>query len=278
MSSSIIILSIVYTIDIFLTIYHPFIPWLVLRQSNTTPIHIGQQVVLNRIYGDATQALLTGRIREISHYVQGFVIVIVTMDPQSFGSAIYLAIPRPWFALGPISSIRYRLSYYSLPAPQYTHFLDPSHYIYHNSQLRESPTGSRTYRRSRWCHQHYLISSQHLISSLPSLFSRPPKFINCSTHHKAAHHMVSRWQMHSNEAAHFTDDSSSFSWTWQDGNDFSGIFAIGWYTYAFTSFSRVLSPLWIFLCFIFLLIVLYFSQLSSLYFSFLDSRVFFLYF
>ena len=46
----------------------------------------------------------------------------------------------------------------------------------------------------------------------------------------------------------------------------------------FTSFSHVLSPLWIFLYFIFLLIVLYFSQLSSLYFSFLDSRVFFLYF
>ncbi|KAF8803409.1 hypothetical protein BYT27DRAFT_7195707 [Phlegmacium glaucopus] len=94
-------LSIVFTIDMLLSIYHPFVPWL---------------LVFDHIFGPSFQEWpVYGCISYISHYVQGFVIVVVAMDQKVFPSAIYLAIPRSWISLSPLSSLIYLLSYHSLP-------------------------------------------------------------------------------------------------------------------------------------------------------------------
>ncbi|KAF8801290.1 hypothetical protein BYT27DRAFT_7198365, partial [Phlegmacium glaucopus] len=76
-------LSIVFTIDMLLSIYHPFVPWLVIQQSDQSTIRIGHRLAFDRIFGPSFQERpLYGRINYISHYVQGFVIVVVAMDPQ----------------------------------------------------------------------------------------------------------------------------------------------------------------------------------------------------
>ncbi|KAF8809278.1 hypothetical protein BYT27DRAFT_7187963 [Phlegmacium glaucopus] len=140
-------LSIVFTIDMLLSIYHPFVPWLVIQQSNQSTICIGHRLPFDRIFGPSFQERpLYGRINYISHYVQGFVIVVVAMDPQVFPSAIYLAIPRSWISLSPLSSLIYLLSYHSLPKPSFTRYLKPSHPLYDNLG---SPGGSRLSRNCR---------------------------------------------------------------------------------------------------------------------------------
>ncbi|KAF8817353.1 hypothetical protein BYT27DRAFT_7247575 [Phlegmacium glaucopus] len=69
-------LSIVFTIDMLLSIYHPFVPWLVIQQSNQSTIRISHRLAFDRILGPSFQERpLYGRINYISHYVQGFVIV-----------------------------------------------------------------------------------------------------------------------------------------------------------------------------------------------------------
>lgn len=144
-------LTIVYTIDLILSVYHPFIPWLALCQHDQTPIRIGHRLAFQQVYGPTFQQRpIYGRISHISHYIQGFVIVVVAMDPQSFASAIYLAIPRSWITLSPLSSIIYRLSYHSLPtSARFTHFLDPSHPVYQSEHLMTRPHGSQLSRRCR---------------------------------------------------------------------------------------------------------------------------------
>ncbi|KAF8812619.1 hypothetical protein BYT27DRAFT_7182581, partial [Phlegmacium glaucopus] len=126
-------LSIVFTIDMLLSIYHPFVPWLVIQQSDQSTIRTGHRLAFDRILGPSFQERpLYGRINYISHYVQGFVIVVVAMDPQVFPSAIYLAIPHSWISLSPLSSLIYLLSYHSLPKPSFTWYLKPSHPLYDN--------------------------------------------------------------------------------------------------------------------------------------------------
>ncbi|KAF8815869.1 hypothetical protein BYT27DRAFT_7188811 [Phlegmacium glaucopus] len=140
-------LSIVFTIDMLLSIYHPFVPWLVIQQSHQSTIRVGHRLAFDRILGPSFQERpLYGRINYISHYVQGFVIVVVAMDPQVFPSAIYLAIPRSWISLSPLSSLIYLLSYHSLPKPSFTRYLKPSHPLYDNLG---SPGGSRLSRNCR---------------------------------------------------------------------------------------------------------------------------------
>ncbi|KAF8799654.1 hypothetical protein BYT27DRAFT_7181031 [Phlegmacium glaucopus] len=140
-------LSIVFTIDMLLSIYHPFVPWLVIQQSDQSTIRVGHRLAFDRILGPSFQERpLYGRINYISHYVQGFVIVVVAMDPQVFPSAIYLAIPRSWISLSPLSSLIYLLSYHSLPKPSFTRYLKPSHPLYDNLG---SPGGSRLSRNCR---------------------------------------------------------------------------------------------------------------------------------
>ncbi|KAF8799235.1 hypothetical protein BYT27DRAFT_7202402 [Phlegmacium glaucopus] len=136
-------LSIIYTIDMLLNIYHPFVPWLVIQQSDQSNIHIGHRLAFDRIYGPSFQERpVYGRISYISHYVKGFVIVVVTF----FASAIYLAIPRSWITLSPLSSLIYLLSYHSLPKPSFTRYPKPSHPLYDNLG---SPGGSRLSRNCR---------------------------------------------------------------------------------------------------------------------------------
>ncbi|KAF8810715.1 hypothetical protein BYT27DRAFT_7185679, partial [Phlegmacium glaucopus] len=133
-------LSIIYTIDMLLNIYHLFVPWLVIQQSDQSTIRIGHRLAFDRIYGPSFQERpVYGRISHISHYVKGFVIVVVAMDPQVFPSAIYLAIPRSWISLSPLSSLIYLLSYHLLPKPSFTRYLKPSHPLYDNLG---SPGGS----------------------------------------------------------------------------------------------------------------------------------------
>ncbi|KAF8799849.1 hypothetical protein BYT27DRAFT_7200813 [Phlegmacium glaucopus] len=140
-------LSIIYTIDMLLNIYHPFVPWLAIQQSDHSAICISHRPAFDRIYGPSFQERpVYGRISCISHYVKGFVIIVVAMDPQVFASAIYLAIPRSWIALSPLSSLIYLLSYHSLPKPSFTRYLKPSHPLYDNLG---SPGGSRLSRNCR---------------------------------------------------------------------------------------------------------------------------------
>ncbi|KAF8810329.1 hypothetical protein BYT27DRAFT_7186790 [Phlegmacium glaucopus] len=140
-------LSIIYTIDMLLNIYHLFVPWLVIQQSDQSTIHIGHRLAFDRIFGPSFQERpVYGCISHISHYVKGFVIVVVAMDPQVFASAIYLAIPRSWISLSPLSSLIYLLSYHSLPKPSFTRYLKPSHPLYDNLG---SPGGSRLSRNCR---------------------------------------------------------------------------------------------------------------------------------
>jgi hypothetical protein len=145
---SLTILTIVYTIDMILSVYQPFIPWLALRQNNSSPLRVGQSLNFEFVHRSPSQRAVSGRIRGISHFCQGFVIVIVAMDPKAFASAVYVAIPRSWIVLTPLSSLIYRLSYHSLPVPRFTHFLDPSHTIHQSDCLQNSPEGSRHARRS----------------------------------------------------------------------------------------------------------------------------------
>ena len=158
-------LAIIYTIDELLTIYHPLVPWLVLWQSDHTQLWIGQHITVENVYGPTfAERPIYGCIWEVSHFMKGFVIVIVAMDPPSFRSAIYLAIPHSWFALGPLLSLTYRLSFCSLSPPRFIHYLDPSHVVYVTDCLWESPEGSRLYRRSRWCHWDSLFSPSQCLS------------------------------------------------------------------------------------------------------------------
>jgi hypothetical protein len=92
---------------------------------------------------------LYGHIHSISHYVQGFVIIIVNMDPQVFPSAIYIAIPRQWINLPFLSAIFYCISHQTLPRPRFNHLLDPTHMIHQSDVLAEVIEGSRTCRRPR---------------------------------------------------------------------------------------------------------------------------------
>jgi hypothetical protein len=145
-------LTIAYTINNFLTIYHPFIPWLAIRQNNRLQLRIGQDIEIELAYGlpfRDQEMHLYGHIHGISHYVQGFVIVIVNMDPQVFPSAIYIAIPCQWFNLPFLSAISYRISHRTLPIPGFNHLLDPTHMIHQSDVLAEVIEGSRTCRRPR---------------------------------------------------------------------------------------------------------------------------------
>ncbi|KAF8800333.1 hypothetical protein BYT27DRAFT_7262979 [Phlegmacium glaucopus] len=63
-------LSIVFTIDMLLSIYHPFVPWLAIQQSDQSTIRIGHRLAFDRIYGPSFQEQpVYGRINYISHYV-----------------------------------------------------------------------------------------------------------------------------------------------------------------------------------------------------------------
>jgi hypothetical protein len=143
-------LSISYTIDTLLSAYHPLIPWLAMRQSNKVPLRLGSTVGFEYVHGPPfcdQKFPVYGHISAISHFVQGFVIVMVSMDPQafkSFQSTIYVAIPRSWINLPTLSSIRYRLAYRSLSAPRFNHLLDPTHGVYRSERLEDSIPGSRT--------------------------------------------------------------------------------------------------------------------------------------
>src|ERR1700735_3857617 len=87
-----------------------------------------------------------GRICAISHFVQGFVIMMASVDPQTFKAfklTIYIAIPRHWITLSFRQSINYQLSYQSLPRPRFLHLLDPSHGVYLSDRLQEGIKESR---------------------------------------------------------------------------------------------------------------------------------------
>ena len=125
-----------YTLDTILSKYHPLIPWLAMRQNNQQNIQLGNIIGFERAHGLAfcdQQPPVYGHIFGISHFVQGFVIVMASMDRQTFkafDSLIYVAIPRRWFSLSFCPSIIYRLSLKSLPIPQFLHLLDHSHRVY----------------------------------------------------------------------------------------------------------------------------------------------------
>jgi hypothetical protein len=124
-----------------------------MRQSNQIPIQLGQVIGLEYAHGPAFSAQplpMYGRICGISHFVQGFVIVMASMDPQTFkvfNSTIYIAIPRQWIILPFKSALIYRLSYRSLPTPRFLHLLDPSHGVYQSNRLEEHLEGSRTVKK-----------------------------------------------------------------------------------------------------------------------------------
>jgi hypothetical protein len=146
-------LSIAYTVDTILSFYHPRIPWLAMRQSNDSPLRIGQQIGLEHVHKTSfvNQPLpMYGRICAISRFVQGFVIMMVSVDPQTFKafeSTIYIAIPRHWIILPLKQSIIYRLSYRSLPKPRFLHLLDPWHGVYRSIRLQDIIEGSRTVKK-----------------------------------------------------------------------------------------------------------------------------------
>jgi hypothetical protein len=145
--------TIAFTIDTLLSLYNPLIPWLAVRQNNQTPIRLGDIVGFEHAHGPAFHAQpfpMYGRICGISHFVQGFVIVMASMDPQTFkvfNSTIYIAIPRQWIILPFKSALIYRLSYRSLPTPRFLHLLDPSHGVYQSDRLEEHLEGSRTVKK-----------------------------------------------------------------------------------------------------------------------------------
>jgi len=146
-------LSIANTVDTLLSCYHPLIPWLAMRQSDHSPLRLGQTIGLEHIHGLSfpTQPLpMFGRICAVSHFVQGFVIVMASVDPQTFKafeSTIYIAIPRHWITLSFRQSINYRLSYQSLPRPRFLHLLDPSHGVYRSDRLQDEIKGSRSVKK-----------------------------------------------------------------------------------------------------------------------------------
>jgi len=146
-------LSIAYTIDTILSFYHPLTPWLAMRQSNCSPLRIGQQIGLEYTHGLpflAQPLPMYGRICAISHFVQGFVIVMASVDPQTikaFKSTIYIAIPRQWINLPLRSAIIYQLSHRSLPEPRFLHLLDPLHEVYRMRCLKENIRGSRMVKK-----------------------------------------------------------------------------------------------------------------------------------
>ena len=153
-ANTLVYLSIANTIDTLLSCHHPLIPWLALRQSNRSPLRLGQTIGLEHVHRCSFLAQplpIFGRICAVSHFVQGFVIVMASVDPQTFKafeSTIYIAIPRQWIILPLRPSIIYRLSYQSLPRPQFLHLLDPTHGVYRSDRLTDNIEGSRTIKRS----------------------------------------------------------------------------------------------------------------------------------
>jgi hypothetical protein len=113
-------LSIVNTLDTLLSCHHPLIPWLAMQQSNCSLLRIGQQIGLEYTHGTpflAQPLPMYGCICAISHFVQGFVIVMASVDPQTFKAfkafklTIYIAIPRQWITLPLHTAIIYQLSH-----------------------------------------------------------------------------------------------------------------------------------------------------------------------
>ena len=145
-----IYITITYTLDTMLSQYHPLITWLAMRQNNQQSIWLGDIIGFERIHGPAfcdQQPPVYGRISGISHFVQGFVIVMASMDPQTFkafDSLIYVAIPRRWFSLSFRPSMIYCLTLKSLPIPQFLHLLDCSHGFYQLGCLKDDIEGART--------------------------------------------------------------------------------------------------------------------------------------
>jgi len=146
--------TIAYTIDTLLSSYNPLITWLAMRQSNQIPIRLGDIVGFEHAHGPAFPAQpvpMYGHICSISYFVQGFIVVMASMDPQTFkafNSTIYIAIPRQWIMLPFKSALIYRLSYRSLPTPRFFHLLDPSHGVYQSDRLEGYLEGSRTVKRA----------------------------------------------------------------------------------------------------------------------------------
>ncbi len=146
-------LSIANTLDTILSCHHPLIPWLAMQQSNHSLLQIGQKIGLEYVHGPSFLAQLLpmyGCICAISHFVQEFVIVMASVDPQTFKayeSTIYIAIPCQWISLLLQSAIIYQLAYQSLPRPQFLHLLDPSHGVYCSQCLEENIKGSRMVKK-----------------------------------------------------------------------------------------------------------------------------------
>ena len=146
------IITIAYTLDTILTKYHPLIPWLAMRQNNRQSMRLGDIIGFEQVHGPAfrdQETQVYGHITGISHFVQGFVIVMASLDPQAqvfkaFGSRIYVAIPRQWISLSFRRSVLYRLAYRSLPIPRFLHLLDRSHGVYQLKRLNNDIEGSRT--------------------------------------------------------------------------------------------------------------------------------------
>jgi hypothetical protein len=152
-ADNLVYLSIAYTLDMLLSCPHPLIPWLAIRQSNCSSLQIGQKIGLEHTHGlpfSAQPLPIFGRICAVSHLVQGFVIVMASVDPQTFKafeSTIYIAIPRQWISLPLRSAVIYRLAYRSLPKPRFLHLLDPSHGVYRSRCLEENIKGSRMVKK-----------------------------------------------------------------------------------------------------------------------------------
>jgi hypothetical protein len=148
-ADNLVYLSIAYTLDMLLSCPHPLIPWLAIRQSNCSLLRIGQKIGLEHAHGlpfSAQSLPIFGRICAVSHLVQGFVIVMASVDPQTFKafkSTIYIAIPRQWITIPLRPAFTYQFAYRSLPKPRFLHLLDPSHEIYRMRCLQEDITGSR---------------------------------------------------------------------------------------------------------------------------------------
>lgn len=150
-----IYITIAYTLDTILSKYHPLVPWLAMRQNNHQLIRLGAVIGFEHIHGPAfynQQQPIYGRISGISHFVQGFIIVTASMDPQSFkafGSQIFVAIPRKWFSLPLLSAFKYRLTYKSLSQPRFLHLLERSHGVYQLNRLKKVTEGSRTVQKAK---------------------------------------------------------------------------------------------------------------------------------
>lgn len=146
-------ISIANTLDTLLSCHHPLIPWLAMRQSNHSPLRIGQTIGMEYTHGPlfADQTLpMYARICGISYFVQGFVIVMASVDPQSvksFESTIQIAIPRQWISLPFLSAVNYRLFYQSLSQPRFIHLLKPSHAVHRHQCFQVNIAGSRTVKK-----------------------------------------------------------------------------------------------------------------------------------